>query len=131
MRPGPKAFVGLLLAAALTGCEDPCSSDLIASAPAANGVVARLEKKNCGATTGYVYEVKALDRDGGSQTVLRFDNDHNPDWPDDDKALLDMRWVGGSQLVLDVHVPARVFKKKAKLNGVPVRYRFAPGSNGI
>ena len=119
-------LAGTLLAAALTGCDDLCSSELLRSVRAPDGTIARLEKKNCGATVDYIYEVKAVDRDGSSHLVLRFDPNNSMGWPDD-AHVMDMRWRG-SQLELDIHPPVRVFRQKSKLNGVPVRYTFAPGS---
>ncbi|WP_420137745.1 hypothetical protein [Sphingomonas sp.] len=111
---------------ALTGCSDLCSSDPVQSVSGPDGVTARLEKKNCDATVGYVYEVKAIDHDGSSQVVLRFDANHAVDWPDD-AHLVTMHWQT-HQLKLDLLAPVRVFRQQSKLNGVPVVYQFAPGS---
>lgn len=127
MRMRSKRFYTvILLGAVLTGCSDLCSSDPVQSVSGPDGVTARLEKKNCGATVGYVYEVKAIDHDGSSQVVLRFDANHAVNWPDD-AHLVTMYWQG-HQLKLDLRAPVRVFRQQTKLNGMPVVYKFAPGS---
>ena len=127
MRPGSKTFIACLLFVALSGCDDVCSSEVLGTSRGPNGVVARLEKKDCGATVAYVYEVRTIDRDGANNIVLRFDDGHNTNWPSDDAKLMDVRWRG-SALQLNVHVPVRVFKHLSAANGLTIMYGFAPGT---
>jgi hypothetical protein len=125
-------FASLVLAPFLSGCDNQCSSDIVSSAIAANGQTVRLDKKNCGATTGYVYEVKTVDPKGGEHVVLRFDSDHSRwTWPEDDRRLLRMRWIDQSHLAVNLYVPVQVFKMEEDVKGVQVRYHFKRGTIGL
>lgn len=123
----------LALSMGLSACGQQCSSELIQSSRSGDGKAEiKLEKKNCGATTDFVYELKSIDPDGGDgDLVLRFDSGHQADWPDDDRKLLDVRWLRGSQLDVDLHVPVRIFHESRTLNDLPIRYRYKAGTSRI
>jgi hypothetical protein len=117
----------------LNGCGHQCSSELVQSSQSDDGrIEIRFEKKNCGATTDFIYELKSIEPSGGhGDIVLRFDSSHRADWPDDDKKILDLRWLSGSQLEVDLHVPVRIFYESRTLNDLPVQYRYQVGTNKI
>ena len=92
----------------------------------------RLERTNCGATTGYLYAVTAY-RTGECNGVrlFQFDGDHGRfNWPspwEDDK-LLDIKWVGPSQVKVILNYPVRIYEERNSVSGVAVRYDFRPGT---
>jgi hypothetical protein len=117
----------------LGGCGQQCSYEIVKSSilrDKESGI--RLDKKNCGATTGFVYELKSIEAHGGDgDLVLRFDSGYRNDWPDDDRKILDLKWLSGSQLEVDFHVPVRVFHERREFKGVPILYRYQAGTSRI
>ena len=114
----------------LTACGDPCSSELLLISASPHGFAqASFYRTNCGATTAYRYEVRVSRRtEATGNTVLRFDDNHARDWVDDDRNLLDMSWVGDTNLKVRVSKPIRIFDEEESVDGVGINFDFAEGS---
>ncbi len=110
----------------LSGCGQPCSSELVQTFKSNDGkILIWFEKKNCGATTDFVYELKSINREENKdKLIFQFDSGNRIDWPDDDKKIFNLSWRNGSQMVLELQVPVRIFYESSKLNNVPITYRY-------
>ena len=121
--------------ATLSGCGDQCSSELVETSQSPSGLVeAGFFKKNCGATTGFVYELKvgnSSDSPSSRKLVLRFDDDHQIDWPADDKKVISLMWLSNDALDVTIAKPVRIFKKNASSGSAAIRYRLRPGSTEL
>jgi hypothetical protein len=120
------------LSMCLAGCGDPCSSELVSAMKSpSGGKEAGFFRANCGATTGYAYEVR-ISGDGpvltGGKTVLRFDDNHARDWPKDERQVVGLSWSGDNKLNVTVSQPVRVFKEEGSSQGVDVRFQFRVGT---
>lgn len=126
--PG-SALVAVLM---LTGCGQ-CGFELIeASTSPKTDKVLQLERVNCGATDGYVYNIVAYEKgDADGRHVFRFDGGNGGmHWPSpwEDEKLLDMRWSGPSRVDVILHYPVRIFDKRRSVDGVAFRYFYKPGT---
>ena len=119
----------------LSGCGGDCSSELLSSQTSQDHrTEAAFFKKNCGATSGYVYELRV-----GQSTVeplsrglaLRFDNDHQTDWPIDDRGLINLKWDDKSKLEVSLTQRVRVFKEEASIGGTTIVYHFKPATSHL
>lgn len=121
--------------ATLVGCGDPCSAELVKASQSPGGLIeAGFFKKNCGATTGFVYELKvgsSSDSPSSRKLVLRFDDDHQINWPSDDRKVIGLIWLSNNMLEVTFAKPVRVFKKNASSGSVAIRYRLRPGSTEL
>jgi hypothetical protein len=127
--------IGMLAIFTLVSCRDACSSDLLFDRKSPDGArEAGFYKKNCGATTGYIYEVR-VSRGGepssSGETVLRFDDNHAVRWPDDDREVLALSWNSGGTLSVVLRQPVRVFEEERSSGGVTVSFQFVPGTRKL
>jgi hypothetical protein len=124
------AIAPLLIA--LASCGDPCSSELLATSQAPNGhAQASFSRANCGATTGYRYEVRVSGSGNASttgDTVLRFDDNHAENWPNDDREVVSMSWTDKGHLLITANVPIRIFAEEASADGISVSFRLPAGT---
>lgn len=121
----------VFLLAGSNGCTDICSTETISSLRSPSGAnVARFLRRNCGATTGFVYEVEVSSAGGSAaaETVLRFDGNHPTRWPDRETDVLQLRWQGDMLLTGNVSPPVRIFRNADKAGNVRVKFRFSPGT---
>jgi hypothetical protein len=127
------SFMCVVIILGISGCEQQCSSELIQSSRSGDGkAVIRLEKKNCGATTDFVYELKSVEQGSGNGILIfRFDSGQIADWPDDDRKILDLKWLSDSQLEVKLHEPVRIFYESRTISGVRVQYQYHAGTSRI
>lgn len=127
------AYFSLLVI--LSGCGDLCLSKLVETSQSPNGLAeAGFFKKNCGATIGFVYELKVGNsgvNPSSRKLILRFDDDHQLDWPADDKKVLSLIWLSNNTLVVTIAKPVRIFKKNTSSGSTTIRYRLKPGSTEL
>ena len=125
-----KLAVAAIMAFPVAGCESVCSSDLIGIYKAENSpYVAQLNRKNCGATTRYVYELflsKIGEKD--ADLALRFDDNGNQDWPEDERKLVRLQLMKPNSLKVSVTEPVRVFRHEKEVIGLDVKYDFRPNT---
>lgn len=109
----------------LCGCGQTCSFEPIASSDTASGLQASFIRKNCGATTDFVYELRIGEKSvpaSKRHVALRFDSGHQVNWPEDEKDLLNLRWANHDQLNVNIRWPVRVFKKVDHVDHVKITY---------
>lgn len=117
---------------AIAACSGPCSTELISTSKSSAGHEAGFFRASCGATTGYVYEVRvakagaSLIKDG--ETVLRFDDNHAQVWPSEERDILNLSWEGGRTLYISVAPPVRVFKEDISYQNISLHYEFTNGA---
>lgn len=125
-----KLAVAAIMALPIAGCGSVCSSDSIGVYRAKGSpYVAQLNRKNCGATTRYVYELflsKIGEKD--ADLALRFDDNGNQDWPEDERKLVRLQLVKPNALKVNVTEPVRVFKHEKEVMGLEVKYDFRPNT---
>ena len=125
-----KLAFAAIVAFPIAGCGSVCSSDSIGAYRAKGSpYVAQLNRKNCGATTRYVYELflsKVGEKD--SDLALRFDDNGNQDWPEDERKLVRLQLMKPNTLKVNVTEPVRVFKHKKEVMGLEVKYDFRPNT---
>ena len=121
-----------LLSVILASCGETCASELLATSLAPDGhAQATFSRANCGATTGYSYEVRVFSDGNASiagETVLRFDDNHAVNWPNDDRDVLSMSWVAERQLVVTVNSPIRIFLEERSVDGISVSFKTPAGT---
>jgi hypothetical protein len=125
-----KLSVAAIVAFPIAGCGSVCSSDSIGVyRTAGSPYIAQLKGKNCGATTRYVYEL-FLSRTGekDADLVLRFDDNGNQDWPEDERNLVRLQLTKPNTLKVNVTEPVRVFKHEKEVIGLEVKYDFRPNT---
>jgi hypothetical protein len=122
----------VLLSIALASCGETCSTELLATSQARNGQAqAAFSRANCGATTGYRYEVRVSSKGDAAaigDTVLRFDDNHAKNWPNDDRKVLSMSWTNDGRLLITTNSPIRIFAEATSADGVSVSFRFPDGT---
>lgn len=125
-----KLEVAAVLAISISGCGGVCSSDPIGvfRAPGSS-YVAQLNRKNCGVTTRYAYEL-FLSRSGENDAdlALRFDDNGNQSWPEDERRLVRLQLVKPNILRVHVTEPVRVFKQEKQVMGLAINYDYRPGT---
>ena len=123
----------LPIALFVSGCGDQCASEVVTSVyNSSKSMGAVLEKKNCGATTDYVYELRSLEPNGNAgKLLLRFDSGHRADWAEDDKSILSMSWPDELHFFVKMNVPVRIFDQTNVFSGVSVRYLYKSGTTKI
>jgi len=125
------ASAAMMLAAGLSGCGGTCSSEMLASQNAPGGRQARLVRNNCGATSGFSYEVRLSvpgDAPQSGTVVLRFDSNHALNWPQDEAGVVRLSWQGDQRLDVTLARPVRVFKLRDRVNGVTIHFALPRGS---
>jgi hypothetical protein len=127
--------VSFLSITAVSGCSEQCSSELVKTSRSPTGLIeAGFFKKNCGATTGFVYELRvgdASDDPSSRKLVLRFDDQHQIDWPADDKNVLNLSWPSDNALDVTIAKPVRIFKQIESSGNTVIRFRLRPGSTNL
>ena len=120
----------------LSSCNNSCSFELIYSVKSPVGnKTARFVRGNCGATTGYKYEVR-ISKDSDSaledgKAVLRFDDNHAENWPVDERQLIALTWSDDKKLHIAVLRPVRVFMEDDSAQGVDVNYQYSLGTSKL
>lgn len=125
-----RTILMLTLSAALVACGDPCTSEVILASQSPSGLSEALfTKANCGATTGYRYDIR-ISKKGelAGDTAIRFDDNHACEWVENEKLLLDILWLDDKNLKIQISKPIRIFEEESYVNGVTIRYKFADGS---
>lgn len=123
----------LLSVSMISGCNDQCSTDKVKSLynPSRLKEVV-FNKKNCGATTDFVYELWTARPDGSAgDLILRFDSGHRAEWAKSDEEIVELKWRGETQLDVMLNVPIRVFDEVGTADGIAVRYRYQPGTTAL
>lgn len=132
MRNLVKTVVIAPLLIALASCGDPCSSELLATSQAPDGhAQASFARANCGATTGYRYEVRVSGSGNAAttgDTVLRLDDNHAENWPNDDPEVVSMSWTDKGHLLITANVAIRIFAEEASADGISVSFRLPAGT---
>lgn len=120
----------LALSVMLAACGDTCSSELLATSESPNGgAKVSFFRANCGATTGYRYDVQiSQGAEAAGDTILRFDDNHARDWVDDDRKLIEMAWLDDKNLEIRVLKPIRIFDEESTAGGIAVRFNLTKGS---
>ena len=129
--PG-KIIVLALCSATLASCGDSCSFELLATSEAPNSrAQAAFSRANCGATTGYRYEVR-VSSVGNAATagdiVLRFDDNHAENWPADDSKVLTMSWTTDRHLLITANLPIRVFAEESSTDDISIDVELPDGT---
>ena len=124
--------IGVAFSMCLASCGDTCSSELVVAVKSPDGgKEAGFFRANCGATTGYAYEVR-VSGDGpvlnGGKRVLRFDDNHAVDWPKDEREVVGLSWSNNNKLNVIVSQPVRIFNEEDSTQGVDVRFQFRAGT---
>ena len=107
-----------------------CSSDLIgAYGGKASPFEAKFYRKDCGATARFSYELFLKKKDNSNETlVLRFDDNGNRSWPDNEKTLIHMRLVKPNQLHVRLLQAVRIFRQEDAALGLKVIYDYPSGT---
>lgn len=113
-----------------TGCSDICSSERISTLKInASKYLLYFNRKNCGATTRYVYELFiASSANNDTELILRFDDGGSENWPTDENKLARITVLAPGDLEVKVAVPVRVFKERKSALGLQVHYDYRPGT---
>ena len=114
----------------LVGCGH-CPSEPLKSYAPQGDITLRLEQSGCGgATSGFVYEVRAYSADDQTgATLLKFDSDHRHDWDDQPTKVLDVRWLSPQRVQVRFHRAVRVFDERDSLGEISISYKYARGTN--
>ena len=129
------ALLRLLLfgmALTLAGCSKCVIEPFGSSVSPSGAMILQLERQNCGATTGFLYKVVAYEKgDTDGTMILEFDGHHGRfGWPSpwEDHKLLNMKWLGSSQVQILMNYPARVYYDRKAVDDVAVRVAYKPGT---
>lgn len=124
-----------LLSAQLSACGEPCTSEMVRTQISPGGDrQAGFFRKNCGATSGYVYEVRVSEKGlppSEGETVLRFDDNHGKNWPADDSGVVRLAWQDDTHLRVVVLERVRVFKEDIKAAGTEVVLELRKGGTRL
>lgn len=123
----------LLLASVLSGCADNCEVEKISvKFNQSHSMGVALYKKNCGATTDYVYELKTVNsNEDMGDLILRFDSGHRANWARNDSKILDISWIGEGMIHVNLRVPVRVFDEMKEAGEIPIRFNYMPGTSHL
>jgi hypothetical protein len=126
------SLVALSFPLLLEGCNSSCSSERVFSYISSDSDVSViLEKKNCGATVGFVYEVFVKQNSrykNDSVLILRFDNNHQETWPENDLQIISVNKVSSNKISLSFNQPVRVFYSKESVNTISIDIVFYRGT---
>ncbi len=132
VRSAGSRLVVVVAAFATAACVKCDVEPLKSSTSPDGGMTLRLERRNCGATTGYLYEVVAVKKeDATSTTIFKFDSNRGElGWPPpwEDSRLLDIKWHGSSQVNIAANFGVRVYDERAEYKGVAIRISKQPNS---
>lgn len=127
-----QTFPLLATALLLSACSNDCSAELLGRERSVlTNWEARAVRTNCGATSGYAYEVRVA-RAGSpldsGKTILIADNNHQPWPPGSYKKLIRFTWTEANALQVELTEPVRLFRMNKAYSDIAIHYRLAPGT---